>query len=82
MPIIFSFTETGVIIAVILFFASLLYCLLTALYLEGEKNERHLGWRISLIFAFLICMYCEYSAVNIGFTLNQPKNATFKCVEK
>lgn len=25
---------------------------------------------------------CEYSAVNIGFTLNPPKNATFKCVEK
>lgn len=82
MPIIFPFTEFGTIIATSIFFVSLIYCGLTGVYLDGEKNKRHLGLRISLIFAILIMIYCEYSAVNIGFTLNPPKNATFKCVEK
>ena len=82
MPIIFPFTQTGAIIATVIFFACLIYCGFTALYLEGEKNKRHLGWRISLIVAAFICLYCEYSAANIGFTLNPPKNATMKCVEK
>ena len=82
MPIIFPFTETGTIIATIIFFVCLIYCGLTGIYLDGEKDKRHLGLRISVIVAAFICFYCEYSAVNIGFTLNPPKNATMKCVEK
>lgn len=82
MPIIFPFNQTGAVIATVVFFVCLISCGLIALYLESEKNQRHLGWRISLIVALFICLYCEYSAANIGFTLNPPKNATFKCVEK
>ena len=79
MPIIFPFTETGATIAVILFFACIIYCWFTALYLDGKKGERLLGWRISIIFAFFICVYCEYSAVNIGFTIHPPKKANIVC---
>ena len=82
MPIIFPFTQTGTVIATVVFFVGLIFCGLTAVYLDTEKNKRHLGLRISLIFAVLVMIYCEYCAVNIGFTLNPPKNATFKCVEK
>lgn len=82
MPIIFSFTQTGTVIATIIFFVCLIGCGLTGIYLDGEKNKRHLGLRISVIVAALLMIYCEYCAVNIGFTLNPPKNATMKCVEK
>ena len=82
MPIIFQFTQYGAIIATTIFFVCLVYCGLIALYLESEKNQKHLGWRISLIVALFICVYCEYCAVNIGFTIHPPKNATVKCVEK
>lgn len=81
MPIIFPFTNTGVVITTVLFFAGLIYCGLTCVYLDGEKNKRHLGWRISLIVAALLCFYCEYSAVNIGFTIHPPKNANIVCKE-
>ena len=50
--------------------------------MDGEKNKRHRGLRISVFVAALLLFYCEYSAATIGFTLNPPKNATFKCVEK
>lgn len=79
--IIFPFTDTGAAIAVIIFFISLIYCGLTGLYLDGEKNKRHRGLRISLIVAALICFYCEYSAVNIGFTIHPTKNANIVCKE-
>jgi dolichyl-phosphate-mannose--protein O-mannosyl transferase len=82
MPIIFPFTEFGTIIATAIFFGSLIYCGLAGVYLDTEKSKRHLGLRISVLFAALLMFYCEYSAVNIGFTLNPPKNVTFKCVEK
>lgn len=79
MPIIFPFTDTGVVITTVLFFAGLIYCGLTGVYLDGEKNKRHLGLRISLIFAILIMIYSEYSAVNIGLTIHPPKNANIVC---
>ena len=82
MPfIIFPFTDTGATIAVIIFFISLIFCGFTGLYLDGEKNKRHRGLRISLIVAALLCFYCEYSAVNIGFTIHPPKNANIVCKE-
>ena len=76
MPIIFPFTENGSMLAVILFFACLIYCGITALYLESRKGDRLLGWRISLIVAMFICLYCEYSSVTIGFTIHPEKKAT------
>ena len=79
MPIIFPFTQTGAILAVILFFVSLLYCGFTALYLESRKGERLLVWRISLIVGFLICLYFEYSAATIGMTLNPPEKTNIEC---
>lgn len=82
MPIIFPFTEFGTIIATSIFFGCLIYCGLTGIYLDGEKNKRHRVLRISVFVAALLMFYCEYSAVSIGFTLNPPKNATIKCVEK
>ena len=82
MPIIFPFTEFGTMLATAIFFGSLIYCGLTGVYLDGEKNKRHRVLRISVIVAAILMIYCEYCAVNIGFTLNPPKNATFKCVEK
>ena len=82
MPIIFPFNQTGTLIATILFFASLIFCGFMALYLEGHKGERKRGCRISLIVAAFLCLYCEWCAVDIAFTLNPPKNATMKCVEK
>lgn len=82
MPIIFPFTQTGVVIATILFFAGLIYCGLTGIYLDGEKEKKYPKLRFSLIFAAILTIYCEYCAVNISFTLNPPKNATFKCMEK
>jgi len=82
MPIIFPFTEFGTIIATSIFFVSLIYCGLAGVYLDTEKSKRHLGLRISVFVGILLMFYCEYSAVNIGFTLNPPKNATLKCVEK
>lgn len=82
MPIIFPFTQTGTTIAIVLFFVCLIYCGLTGMYLDGEKEEKHPKLRFSLIFTAILMIYCEYCAVNIGFTLNPPKNATFKCVEK
>ena len=81
MPIIFPFTNTGAAIALILFFVSLIYCGLTALYLDGEKTKRHTGLRISIVVAVLLCFYCEWCSINIGFTLNPPKNANIECVE-
>ena len=82
MPIIFPFTQTGTVIATVLFFAGLIYCGLTGIYLDSEKEKKCPKLRFSLIFAAILMIYCEYCAVNIGFTLNPPKNATFKCVEK
>ena len=81
MPIIFPFTNTGVVITTVLFFAGLIYCGLTGIYLDGEKNKRHRVLRISVFVAALLMIYCEYSAVNIGFTLNPPKNANIVCKE-
>ena len=82
MPIIFPFTEFGTMLATAIFFGSLIYCGLTCVYLDGEKNKRHRVLRISVFVAALLMFYCEYSAATIGFTLNPPKNATLKCVEK
>jgi len=82
MPIIFPFTTTSATVAVILFFVGLIYCAITALYLESKKDERHRVLRISLIIVAFICLYCEYCAVNIGLTLNPPKKANIQCVEK
>ena len=82
MPIVFPFTQTGTIISTVVFFVLLIFCGLAGVYLDTEKSKRHLGLRISVIFAAILMIYCEYCAVNIGFTLNPPKNATFKCVEK
>lgn len=82
MPIIFPFTHTGTAIATILFFVGLIFCSLTAMYLDSEKEKKYPKLRFSLIFVGILMIYCEYCAVNIGFTLNPPKNATFKCVEK
>lgn len=82
MPIIFPFTQTGAVIATVVFFSCLIFCGLTGVYLDSEKDKRHRVLRFSVIFAALVMIYCEYCAVNIGFTLNPPKNATFKCVEK
>ena len=82
MPIFFPFTQTGIVIATILFFAGLIYCGLTGIYLDSEKEKKYPKLRFSLIFAAILMIYCEYCTVNIGFTLNPPKNATFKCVEK
>ena len=82
MPIIFPFTDFGTTIATIIFFVCLIYCGLTGVYLDGEKNKRHIGLRISVIVGAILMIYCEYSAVNIGFTIHPPKNATIKCVEK
>ena len=79
MPIIFPFTQTGVVITTVLFFAGLIYCGLTCVYLDGEKDKRHRVLRISVFFAALLMFYCEYSAATIGFTLNPPKNATIEC---
>lgn len=79
MPIIFPFTNTGVVITTVLFFAGLIYCGLTGIYLDGEKNKRHRALRISVFVAALLIIYCEYCAVNIGFTLNPPKNANIVC---
>ena len=81
MPIIFPFTEDGAMLAVILFFASLLYCGFTALYLDSRKGERLLGWRISLIVVVLLCLYFEYSAATIGMTLNPPEKTKIECQE-
>lgn len=82
MPIVFPFTQTGVVLATILFFVGLIYCGLTGIYLDSEKEKKYPKLRFSLIFAAILMIYCEYCAVNIGFTLNPPKNATFKCMEK
>ena len=79
MPIIFPFTQTGVVITTVLFFAGLIYCGLTGVYLDGEKNKSHRVLRISVFVAALLMFYCEYSAATIGFTLNPPKNATIEC---
>ena len=79
MPIVFPFTPTGTTIATILFFAGLIYCGLTCVYLDGEKNKRHRVLRISVIVAAILMIYCEYCAVNIGFTIHPPKNATIVC---
>jgi hypothetical protein len=79
LPIIFPFTDTGVVITTVLFFAGLIYCGLTCVYLEGEKNKRHRVLRISVIVAAILMIYCEYSAVNIGFTIHPPKNANIVC---
>lgn len=82
MPIIFPFTQTGTVIATVVFFVCLIFCGLTGVYLDTEKSERHRGLRISVIVGAILMIYCEYCAVNIGFTLNPPKNATIQCVEK
>ena len=79
MPIIFPFTEFGTIIATAIFFGGLIYCGLTCVYLDGEKNKRHRVLRISVIVAAILMIYCEYCAVNIGFTIHPPKNATIVC---
>ena len=79
MPIIFQFTQYGAIIATTIFFVCLVYCGLIALHLESRKGERLLGWRISLIVGFLICLYCEYSAATIGMTLNPPNKTNIEC---
>lgn len=76
MPIIFPFTDFGAMLAVILFFVGLLFCGFLALYLDSNKCERHLGWRISLIIVAFLCLYCEYSAVTIGFTIHPEKKVT------
>lgn len=82
MLIIFPFTQTGTVIATVVFFVILIYCGLTGIYLDGEKDKRHRGLRISVIVGAILMIYCEYCAVNICFTLNPPKNATIQCVEK
>lgn len=82
MSIIFPFTQTGITIATVMFFVGLIYCGLTGMYLDVEKEMKHPKLRFSIIFAAILMIYCEYCAVNIGFTLNPPNNATFKCVEK
>lgn len=82
MPIIFPFTDFGTVIATGVFFALLIFCGLTGIYLDSEKDKKHRVLRFSVIFAALVMIYCEYCAVNIGFTLNPPKKATFKCVDK
>lgn len=82
MPIIFPFTEFGTILATAIFFGSLIYCGLTGIYLDGEKNKRHRVLRISVLVVAILMFYCEYSAATIGFTLNPPKNVTLKCAEK
>ena len=79
MPIIFPFTDTGVVITTVLFFAGLIYCGLTGVYLDGEKNKRHRLLRISVFVAAILMIYCEYCAVNIGFTIHPPKNANIVC---
>ena len=79
MPIIFPFTDTGVVITTVLFFAGLIYCGLTCVYLEGEKNKRHRLLRISVFVTAVLMIYCEYCAVNISFTIHPPKNATIVC---
>ena len=79
MPIIFPFTDTGVVITTVLFFAGLIYCGLTCVYLKGEKNKRHRLLRISVFVAAILMIYCEYCAVNIGFTIHPPKNANIVC---
>lgn len=81
MPIIFTFTDFDAIIAIVLFFAGLICCGLTGIYLDSEKEKKYPRLRLSLTVVALLMIYCEYCAVNIGFTLNPPKNATFKCVE-
>ena len=81
MPIIFPFTNTGVVITTVLFFAGLIYCGLTCVYLDSEKNKRHRVLRISVFVAALLMIYCEYCAVNIGFTIHPPKNANIVCKE-
>ena len=82
MPIIFPFTQTGTVIATVVFFVCLIVCGLIGVYLDTEKSERHLGWRITLIVLAFICLYSEYSAVNIGITLNPEKKANLEYVEK
>lgn len=79
MSIIFPFTEDGAMLAVILFFACLIYCGITVLYLESRKGERLLGWRISAIVALIFCLYFEYSAATIGMTLNPPNKTNIEC---
>lgn len=79
MPIIFPFTEFGTILATAIFFVCLIYCGLTGIHLDGEKNKRHRVLRISVFVAVLLMFYCQYSAVNIGFTLHPPKNANIVC---
>jgi len=79
MPIIFPFTDTGVVITTVLFFTGLIYCGLTCVYLDGEKNKRHRVLRISVFVTALLMIYCEYCAVNIGFTIHPPKNANIVC---
>lgn len=81
MPIIFPFTDTGVVITTVLFFAGLIYCGLTGVYLDGEKNKRHRLLRISVIVAAVLMIYCEYCAVNIGLTIHPPKNVNIECKE-
>ena len=39
MPIIFPFTQTGTVIATVVFFVCLIFCGLTGIYLDGEKNK-------------------------------------------
>ena len=81
MPIIFPFTQTGVVITTVLFFAGLIYCGLTCVYLDGEKNKRHRLLRISVFVAAVLMIYCEYCAVNIGLTIHPPKNVNIECKE-
>ena len=81
MPIIFPFTQTGVVITTVLFFAGLIYCGLTGVYLDGEKNKRHRLLRISVFVAAILMIYCEYCAVNIGLTIHPPKNVNIECKE-
>ena len=81
MPIIFPFTDTGVVITTVLFFAGLIYCGLTGVYLDGEKNKRHRLLRISVFVAAVLMIYCEYCAVNIGLTIHPPKNVNIECKE-
>ena len=82
MPIIFPFTQTGTAIATILFFVCFIYCGFTAMYLEGEKYKNYPKLKFSLIFAAILLIYCEYCAVNIGFTLNPPKKTNIQCLDK
>ena len=41
MPIIFPFTQTGAVIATVVFFVCLIFCGLTGIYLDGEKEKKH-----------------------------------------